>query len=203
MNRALNNIPLFPLSGHVLPGGVMRLRIFEPRYLRMVREVCAQGDDGRIGMCMFNDKGSVEHNTHIHPVATLTRVIDFEHRDDGLLGITVEGIEPCEITSINVDSDGLRRGAIELLKPWQETPLPSNYSHLAERLCQVYGEYPELGECPKDDRLARADWVCQRWLELLPVNAEVKQELLREPCCSRTLDYLDGLIHESEGKSDP
>ncbi len=203
MNRALTNIPLFPLSGHVLPGGVMRLRIFEPRYLRMVREVCAQGDDGRVGMCMFNDNGSVEHNTHIHSVATLARVIDFEHRDDGLLGITVEGVEPCEIAAIRVDSDGLRRGDVTIREPWQETPLPASYTHLAERLCQVYSEYPELGECPSDDRLARADWVCQRWLELLPVDAKVKQELLREPCCSRTLDYLAGLIHESEHKSDP
>lgn len=203
MNRALNNIPLFPLAGHVLPGGVMRLRIFEPRYLRMVREVCAQGETGRIGMCMFNENGSVEQNTHIHSVATLARVIDFEHRDDGLLGITVEGVEACEIDAISVDSDGLRRGEVRLREAWQPTPLPADYSHLAERLCQVFHEYPELGECPKDDRLARADWVCQRWLELLPVNAKVKQELLQEPCCSRTLDYLAGLIHESENKSDP
>ena len=133
MNRALTNIPLFPLSGHVLPGGVMRLRIFEPRYLRMVREVCAQGDDGRVGMCMFNDNGSVEHNTHIHSVATLARVIDFEHRDDGLLGITVEGVEPCEITTIRVDSDGLRRGDVTIREPWQETPLPASYTERLDR----------------------------------------------------------------------
>lgn len=203
MNRALNDIPLFPLSGHVLPGGIMQLRIFEPRYLRMVREVCAQGDEGRIGMCMFNDKGSIEENTHIHPIATLARVVDFDHREDGLLGITVEGLEPCEITEITVDSDGLRRGQLEIRAPWNPTPLPASYSHLAERLCQVYGEYPELGECPNDERLTRADWICQRWLELLPVDANVKQELIKDPCCTRTLDYLAGLIHESESKSDP
>lgn len=198
MNRVIKNLPLFPLSGHVLPGGTMRLRIFEPRYLRMVRDVCAQGDDGRIGMCMYNEHGSVEQNTHIHPVATLARVIDFEHCDDGLLGITVEGVEACEIKQIKVDEDGLRCGEVEVINQWQETPLEQHHQHLADRLCQVYAEYPELGKCPSDDRLSRADWVCQRWLELLPLNAEVKQELLREPSCEPTLDYLNGLIHESE-----
>lgn len=198
MHRALTNIPLFPLSGHVLPGGVMRLRIFEPRYIRMVREVCAQGDEGRIGMCMFNEHGSIEANSHIHPIATLSRVIDFEHRDDGLLGITVEGVEACQIEDIQADSDGLRRGTVHLIDHWPPTELPAQFQHLAERLCQVYAEYPELGSCPGDDRLGRADWICQRWLELLPVNAETKQELLREPSCERTLDYLSGLINESE-----
>lgn len=33
-----DTIPVFPLNAHILPGGKMRLRIFEPRYLRMVRE---------------------------------------------------------------------------------------------------------------------------------------------------------------------
>lgn len=198
MNRAQTNIPLFPLSGHVLPGGTMRLRIFEPRYLRMVREVCAQGDEGRIGMCMFNEQGTVEKNTHIHSLATLARVIDFEHRDDGLLGITVEGIEACEIKRISVDEDGLRRGEIELVDHWQSTPLAQQYQHLAERLRQVYDEYPELGKCPTDERLNCSEWICQRWLELLPLNAEVKQELLSAPSCQPALDYLNGLIQESE-----
>ncbi|MDN7124192.1 LON peptidase substrate-binding domain-containing protein [Pseudidiomarina terrestris] len=198
MNPALTNIPLFPLSGHVLPGGTMRLRIFEPRYLRMVREVCAQGDEGRIGMCMFNEHGSVEENTHIYPLATLARVIDFEHRDDGLLGITVEGVEACKINQISVDEDGLRRGQVELAHNWQPTALAEQYQHLAERLCQVYHEYPELGSCPTEDRLRCARWVCQRWLELLPLTADVKQELLNQPSCEPALDYLSGLIQESE-----
>ncbi|MGQ4275767.1 LON peptidase substrate-binding domain-containing protein [Pseudidiomarina sp. E22-M8] len=198
MNRAITNIPLFPLSGHVLPGGTMRLRIFEPRYVRMVRDVCAQGDEGRIGMCMYNEQGSLEHNTHIHPVATLARIIDFEHRADGLLGITVEGIDAGEIKHISVDDDGLRCGEIEVIPHWQETPLTQQHQHLADRLCQVYAEYPELGKCPTDGRLGRAEWICQRWLELLPLNAEIKQELLREPSCEPALDYLNGLIHESE-----
>ncbi|RUO62257.1 LON peptidase substrate-binding domain-containing protein [Pseudidiomarina insulisalsae] len=198
MNRVMTNIPLFPLSGHVLPGGTMRLRIFEPRYLRMVREVCAQGEAGRIGMCMFNEQGSVEANTHIHPIATLARVIDFEQRDDGLLGITVEGVSTCEVKDVRVEKDGLRLGEVAVIDHWQTSSLPEDYAHLAERLHQVYQEYPELGECPQDEYLQRADWVCQRWLELLPLNAEVKQDLLRERDCQRALEYLAGLIHESE-----
>lgn len=35
------DIPLFPLSAHLLPGGRMSLRIFEPRYTRMIKQACA------------------------------------------------------------------------------------------------------------------------------------------------------------------
>ncbi|MGL4715609.1 MAG: LON peptidase substrate-binding domain-containing protein, partial [Aeromonas sp.] len=31
-------LALFPLSAHLLPGGIMPLRIFEPRYQRMIAE---------------------------------------------------------------------------------------------------------------------------------------------------------------------
>ncbi len=203
MTPTLTNIPLFPLSGHVLPGGIMQLKIFEPRYLRMIREVCSKGEQGLIGMCMFNEQGSIEHNTHIHALATLAKVIDFEHRDDGLLGITVEGVEIGEITSIDVANDGLRSGTIERHNNWPQHSLDDDYQHLATRLCEVYKEYPELGSCPSGECLSHADWVCQRWLELLPISAQVKQELLREQSCQPALEYLKSLIRESETISDP
>ena len=36
MNNHNIELPLFPLSIFLLPGGITRLRIFEPRYLKMV-----------------------------------------------------------------------------------------------------------------------------------------------------------------------
>jgi len=34
-------LPVFPLGSVLYPGGLLPLRIFEPRYLAMVRECCA------------------------------------------------------------------------------------------------------------------------------------------------------------------
>ena len=82
-------LPLFPLSAHILPQGRMALRIFEPRYVRMVKNACATQTG--FGVCMLNAKGDKERNEHIHVVGTHVKVIDFDMLDDGLLGITVEG----------------------------------------------------------------------------------------------------------------
>lgn len=187
-------VPLFPLSGHVLPGGKMRLRIFEPRYLRMVKEACAQNPTGYIGMCMFNDAGNVNENTHIHPIGTLARVVDFESLPDGLLGITVAGERLFRVEHIETAADGLRVGAVQPFPNWPEQQLSSDDRMLAEQLQVVYERYPELGEQPSTAQLQCANWVAQRWLEIIPVNAQIKQALLSESNCAPALQYLGELI---------
>lgn len=187
-------VPLFPLSGHVLPGGQMRLRIFEPRYVRMVKEACAQGPNGYIGMCMFNESGHVDDNTHIHRIGTLATVVDFETLPDGLLGITVAGQQLFAIESIETASDGLRVGHVTLFKSWPEHPLQAEYRDLAEQLNAVYHRYPELGAAPGAEQLDSANWVAQRWLEILPVTADTKQTLLNQASCGPALSYLYELV---------
>lgn len=187
-------VPLFPLSGHVLPGGRMRLRIFEPRYLRMVKEACAQNPPGYIGMCMYNDAGEVAENTHIHRIGTLATVIDFETMPDGLLGITVAGEQLFAIDAIDTAADGLRVGQVTPFKAWDEHHLSDDYHDLAKQLTAVYQRYPELGATPTPDQLNCANWVAQRWLEILPVSADVKQQLLNESSCQPALHFLHELV---------
>ena len=86
----------------------MALRIFEPRYVRMVKEACA--NQAGFGICMFNVKGDKERNQHIFPVGTYAEVIDFDLLDDGLLGITVEGKSCFQIEQIHTQDDALRVG---------------------------------------------------------------------------------------------
>jgi Lon protease-like protein len=90
------NCPLFPLSAHILPEGRMALRIFEPRYIRMVKDACRLNEGFVI--CMLNSKGQKEDNTHIFPTGTYCKVIDFDVLEDGLLGITVEGLKCVSIS---------------------------------------------------------------------------------------------------------
>lgn len=198
MAQKMHNVPLFPLSGHVLPGGTMRLKIFEPRYLRMVREACSKEPSGQIVMAMLNSQGQVQHNTHVHPFATLANIIDFEQRDDGLLGITVAGVEACQILSIRTDDDGLRRGTVVRTSHWPTEDLDTTYQHLKDGLQHVYQEYPELDVGADPSLFQRADWVCLRWLEILPIDADIKQQLLQKDTCEPALAYLSELVHASE-----
>ena len=55
MTDTIEELPLFPLTAHVLPDGRMPLRIFEARYLRMIQESYQR--DHAFGMCMINLDG--------------------------------------------------------------------------------------------------------------------------------------------------
>ena len=48
---ALIDIPLFPLSAVLFPGGLLNLRIFEQRYLDLVRD-CSRNGSG-FGVCLI------------------------------------------------------------------------------------------------------------------------------------------------------
>ncbi|MCK5724108.1 MAG: LON peptidase substrate-binding domain-containing protein, partial [Gammaproteobacteria bacterium] len=47
------NIPLFPLDAVLFPGGVLPLRIFEPRYLDMISD-CMKSES-RIGVVLIEE----------------------------------------------------------------------------------------------------------------------------------------------------
>ncbi len=198
MSDAQQTIPLFPLSGHVLPGGTMRLRIFEPRYVRMVKESCNGTNSRPIGMCMLNDQGNTGSNTHIHPIGTSVTIVDFEQLPDGLLGITVAGQGLFRITDMTVEEDGLRVGHFEDHPVWPSQRLSSDRAFLAEQLVEIYKTYPELAVDYTSEQLQQADWVCLRWLELIPVSAQTKQELLQSPSVDGALTFLCDLVEASQ-----
>lgn len=103
---------LFPLSAHLLPGGIMPLRIFEPRYQRMI----AESREREFALCML-DPRQPDALRNMYPIATRVRIIDFDLLPDGLLGITVLGVERVRITDLWQEEDGLRVGEVEPLPP--------------------------------------------------------------------------------------
>ena len=82
-------IPLFPLSTVLFPGGPLQLRIFEPRYLAMVRE-CARANSA-FGVCLILRGREAGVPAQPEAVGTLARISDFYTLPDGLLGIGAEG----------------------------------------------------------------------------------------------------------------
>ena len=188
MDSAAHQLPLFPLTAHILPGGRMKLRIFEPRYLRMVKESFEQNNG--FGLCMLNPQGNVESNGHIFPVGTHVQVIDFEALNDGMLGITIEGGELFNIKSIHTEKNGLRIGEIEWQSPWQAPVCDQEHPALVARLEEVFATYPELDELYPEKHYDDIRWLCGRWLELLPLDPNVKQELISSQCPKKISEYI-------------
>ena len=184
--------PLFPLSAHLLPGGRMSLRIFEPRYVRMVKEACAA--DSGFGICMLNAKGDKTKNQHIYPIGTHAKVIDFDLMEDGFLGVTVEGQKCFKIESVTTQSDELRVGQCQWIDDWTAHSAELSIAPIDERLIEVFDKYPELKALYQTPKFNDPIWVIYRWLELLPVNAEQKQQFLQQKDCVKALDYLTQLV---------
>ncbi|MGS0730761.1 LON peptidase substrate-binding domain-containing protein, partial [Shewanella sp. 0m-11] len=96
-------LPLFPLQICILPGGFTQLRIFEPRYLRLVKESLL--DNSGFGACMLD----IDNKTLL-PLGTLCKIVDFETLEGGLLGVTIKGIKRFELGTYVIEADGLKKG---------------------------------------------------------------------------------------------
>ncbi|HAI73117.1 MAG: peptidase S16 [Alteromonas sp.] len=187
-----SQVPLFPLSAHLLPEGRMYLRIFEPRYIRMVKQACAE-NTGFV-MCMLNAKGDKSANEHIYPIGTFAHVVDFDLMDDGLLGIKVAGSHLVEVSNITSESDGLRLGQCTSLSDWPEDIDPKQIAPMDERLKEIFAKYEDISGLYDNPRFNDPLWVLRRWLELLPVDGGLKQQFLQHNDCSKLLNYLNALV---------
>jgi uncharacterized protein len=170
------DVPLFPLNTVLYPGGQLQLRIFEPRYLDLVRECTRTGS--AFGICLILDGSEVGAPARPAAVGTLAHIKDFSHREDGLLGITTEGGQRFRVVRTRVRSDGLLRGDVDLWPGEDTQQVPVEFALLPtilERLIETMG--PQWRHAPRasyDD----AGWVGFRLAELLPLAGEEQQRLL-------------------------
>jgi len=185
-------MPLFPLSSHILPAGRMALRIFEPRYVRMIKESCANNTGFVI--CMLNQKDSNTSHHQVMPLGTVCKVVDFDVLPDGLLGITVEGVECVSICDIESDPDNLRKGICTPLPEWLCNVELNELHPIDQRLKEIFQKYPEVSSLYNETNFDDPMWVIHRWIELLPVGAEQKQHFISQGDCKKALSYLSQLI---------
>src|SRR5262249_28333950 len=108
---ASNDIPLFPLNTVLFPGGPLSLRVFERRYLDLVRD-CARNDSG-FGVCLILHGREVGEPAVPAAVGTLARIVDFYTLPDGLLGIRASGGERFHVDRTRVRDNGLAHGQVE------------------------------------------------------------------------------------------
>jgi len=169
-------VPLFPLGTVLYPGGQLQLRIFEPRYLDLVRECTRSGT--AFGVCLILEGAEVGVPARPAAIGTLARIVDFSHRDDGLLGIAAEGSSRFRVLRTRARSDGLLRGNVQVWPDELPQEVPVEFALLQtilERLVETIG--PQWRHAPRasyDD----AGWLGFRLAELLPLAREEQQQLL-------------------------
>ncbi|MGA2777976.1 MAG: LON peptidase substrate-binding domain-containing protein [Steroidobacteraceae bacterium] len=186
----MNVVPLFPLNIVLFPGGPLPLRIFETRYVDMVRR-CMREDQG-FGVVLIRE-GEETGVADIREVGTMARIIDFDQLPDGLLGLTCVGQQRFRIHAHRRQADGLNIGEVEWLAPEPLMPIPERHARLAALLDSVL---PQLGEVYAgiEMHLEDAAWVGHRLAEILPIDLADKQYCLELDDPLLRLDVLAPLI---------
>ena len=192
-------IALFPLNIVLFPEGPLPLRIFETRYVDMVRR-CMR-EDLRFGVVLIRE-GSEVGPAETFDVGTMARIADFHQLSDGFLGLSCVGEQRFRIMSRSRQTDGLNLASIESVEREAQVAVPERHARLAELLKTVL---PQLGEVYAGItmRLDDAAWVGHRLAEILPIAAAEKQFCLELNDPIRRLDVLSPLAQSRNGPPEP
>jgi uncharacterized protein len=192
---APTSIALFPLNVVLFPEGPLPLRIFETRYVDMVR-TCMR-EDTRFGVVLIRE-GSEVGPAETFDVGTLAKVVDFHQLSDGFLGLSCVGEQRFRIQTRSRQADGLNLAQVESLPPEPKVAVPERHARLPELLKTVL---PQLGEVYAGItmHLDDAAWVGFRLAEILPIAVPEKQFCLE---LNDPIQRLDVLKELAPGPSD-
>jgi Lon protease-like protein len=185
----VNSIALFPLNIVLFKDGPLPLRIFETRYVDMVRRCMRESQSfGVVLIRAGNEVGPAE----TFEVGTLAKIVDFHQLSDGLLGLSCTGLGRFRIRSRSCQADGLNLAEVDWLMPEPSVAVPARHARLAELLKNVL---PQLGEVYEgiEMHLDDAAWVGHRLAEILPIPLADKQACLELDDPLQRLDVLGPL----------
>jgi Lon protease-like protein len=194
-------IPIFPLSTVLFPGGRLPLRIFEPRYVEMTK-ACIR-DNGVFGVSLI--VGGFEVGVPAIPatIGCTARIIDWDVPNPGLFTLNTQGETAFRLLDRRTQADGLIIGTVELIEPADPTGVPDRYEALQRLLADLVHEIG-AEHFSKPPRYDDAAWLASRLAELLPVPPERKQRLLESNAPLTMLAEVESLLRDlrDDGKGD-
>jgi len=191
----LLQIPIFPLNAVLFPGGVLPLRIFEPRYLDMISNCLKKGTG--FGVCLISEGREVGIAARTYEIGTLGHISYFQKLPDGLLGVTVRGVQRFQILNEEVRPDQLTIANVRLVPNDPELPLSNDMDSLVDWLRNMLEQMSDpYSRVPKhyDD----AGWVSNRLSELLPIPLAQKQFLLQIDDPTQRIERLCSILENMD-----
>lgn len=186
------SLPLFPLHTVLLPGAALGLRIFERRYLDLVRD-CGRSGTG-FGVCLILEGGEVGRPAIPAAFGTEAVIEDFDTGADGLLALRLRGRRRFHVARTRVRDNGLVVGDVEWRQPDPDEELRPEHA-LLSTLLQTMLDHIDGDQAKLSPQLFdNAAWVGWRLAELLPITAEQRLGVLQEDDPHERLDRLLALI---------
>ena len=167
---------LFPLKTVLLPGCTLDLQLFEARYLDMVSR-CFKAGEGFVVVALEKGPESGTGDLRFSALGCEAQIVDFQQRDNGLLGIRVVGGRRAQVSQVEVAADGLVQAQVD----WREEAADHPLSHAHEELESLHAtllEHPvatDLGLPPIGSSLQA---LAYQLAYLLPFSLDQKTHLL-------------------------
>jgi len=183
-------VPLFPLRTVLFPGGVLPLRVFEARYMDMVRQCMRTA--APFGVVLITKGGEVGAPAATESVGTLARIAAWDMPQLGLLHLRAIGGDRFRIEHAEVQADGLQVAHVEPMAPDDDQPLDEQYRPCADLLQRVIDDVgsrrAEDGDDMQDPiksspidppfRFDSSVWVGNRLCEFMPIPLRARQKLM-------------------------
>jgi len=182
-----NDIPIFPLKSIILPGGQFPLRIFERRYLDMIKDSLKTNS----GFVIALTKRDADYISSVHDYACYVEIVDWSQLDGGLLGVTVEGKSLVTLSNCKLDETNLLRGDAQQIKSSIDHLIPQKYQILSKFYRKIYPEIKAYIFHNKS-RYNDANWIGFRLIECLPIEISDKADLI---ATNEPLDRLEKILH--------
>ena len=191
--QALESLPLFPLHEVLLPGAAMDLRIFERRYLDLVRD-CGRSASG-FGVCLILEGDETGAPAIPAAYGVEARIENFDLGEDGLLSLRVRGHRRFHVVRTRVRDNGLVMADVEWRCADEDGEIRPEHALLGTLLQAMMEKVgTDLAKLPPRV-FEHAGWVGWRLAQVLPITPEQRVSLLQEDDVharlQRLLEWID------------
>jgi uncharacterized protein len=180
--KMLADIAIFPLSTVLFPGGVLPLRVFEARYMDMVRD-CMQHEQP-FGVCLITRGAEVGEAAEHEQVGCLASIRGWDMQQLGLLEIRTVGTHRFRVVDRRVARNGLIHATLDPIPDDPRIPVPEEFAECTALIRRIAGELEQREPDPSQRMIAEpydydsAAWVANRLCEFLPIPGKAKHKLM-------------------------
>lgn len=199
-------LPLFPLNTVLFPGGVLPLKVFETRYIDMVRDCMKR--EVPFGVVLIKSGQEIGEAAEPEDVGCMAHITDWDAPQLGVLLLRTEGGTRFRILETRVHKDQHLEARVQIMGHGGPSILAKEHEGCANTLKLVIQDInvkgrAEIGaefESPFTETLHLDDagWVANRWCEILPIPLKARQKLLEVDDAQTRLAIIRQYLQQHE-----
>lgn len=197
----MTELPLFPLSGVLLPHGKMPLQIFEQRYLDLVRDSMKSASPFGVVWIRRGAEVAVKGGAapQLGDYGTTARIVDWDQLPNGLLGVTIQGAQRFDLAAITRRDNGLVVGQVTLRAPQPPALMEPSWEQLLDVLRSLE-VHPHVQRMALQLDYEDAWQVAYTLLQLLPLEEAIKYRLLGLEDIRALMGELNTILNQISGE---